>query len=80
MFSQTHLKVYPYDPFLSITKKTSGSSFIPTPPALAAKTAIINMRNDDEKCFMWAVLQVNTRLIVIVIVIVIVRPCIVESL
>ena len=34
----------------------SGSSYIPLPPKLAAKKAIINVKNEeDQECFKWAV-------------------------
>ena len=35
----------------------SGSSYIPLPLALLNKKAIINLKNEDEKCFMWSVLR-----------------------
>ena len=31
------------------------SSYIPLPGFLAAKKAIINLRNEDEECFKWAI-------------------------
>ena len=34
-----------------------GSSYIPLDPYLANKKAIINMQNEDNKCFMWSVLR-----------------------
>ena len=34
-----------------------GSSYIPLDPYLANKKAIINMKNEDDKCFMWSVLR-----------------------
>ena len=34
-----------------------GDSHMPLPPKLAQKKAIINMRNEDDKCFLWAVLR-----------------------
>ena len=34
-----------------------GSSYIPLDPYLANKKAIINMQNEDNKCFMWCVLR-----------------------
>ena len=34
-----------------------GSSYIPLVPYLANKKAIINMKNEDDKCFMWCVLR-----------------------
>ena len=33
-----------------------GRRYIPTPPALASKKAIVNVQNTDNKCFMWSVL------------------------
>jgi hypothetical protein len=35
---------------------TVGGSYIPTPPELAQKKAIINPRNEDNECFKWALL------------------------
>ena len=32
-----------------------GSSYIPLPGVLAAKLAIINLKNEDEECFKWAI-------------------------
>ena len=34
-----------------------GGSYIPLDPYLANKKAIINMKNEDDKCFMWSVLR-----------------------
>ena len=34
-----------------------GNSYIPVPPKLAQKKAIINMKNEDDKCFTWSVLR-----------------------
>ena len=34
-----------------------GSSYIELGPYLANKKAIINMKNEDDKCFMWSVLR-----------------------
>jgi hypothetical protein len=34
----------------------SSSSFIETPEWLHAKRCVINVRNDDQKCFVWSVL------------------------
>ena len=31
-----------------------GSSYIPLPKFLAAKKAIINLKNEDDECFKWA--------------------------
>jgi len=35
----------------------SGSSYIPTPPSIAKKKAVVNVNNNDEKCFQWALLS-----------------------
>ena len=35
----------------------NGGSYIPLDPYLANKKAIINMKNEDDKCFMWSVLR-----------------------
>ena len=32
-----------------------GSFFIPFPKFLAAKKAIINLKNEDDECFKWAI-------------------------
>ena len=34
-----------------------GSSYLPLDPYLANKKALINMQNEDDKCFMWSVLR-----------------------
>jgi len=34
-----------------------GSSFVPTPPYIAKKAAVINVQNEDERCFEWALLS-----------------------
>ena len=34
-----------------------GETYIPLPKELAVKTAIINMKNEDNKCFLWCVLR-----------------------
>ena len=31
------------------------SSYIPLPKFLAAKKAIINLKNEDDECFKWAI-------------------------
>lgn len=33
-----------------------GGSYVPLPKALVGEKAIINVKNDDEKCFFWCVL------------------------
>ena len=32
-----------------------GSSYIPLPKFLAAKKAIINLKNEDDECFKWSI-------------------------
>ena len=34
-----------------------GETWIPLPKELANKKAIINMKNEDNKCFLWCVLR-----------------------
>ena len=34
-----------------------GSSYIPLPDWISNKKAIVNIRNTDEKCFLWCVLR-----------------------
>ena len=41
--------VYDYNP-------ARGRSYIPTPPELASKKAVVNVQNTDNKCFMWSIL------------------------
>ncbi|XP_028417042.1 uncharacterized protein LOC114541307 [Dendronephthya gigantea] len=43
---------------LSIAQYTpvKGSSYIPLPSKINAKKAVINIKNSDNKCFMWSVL------------------------
>lgn len=43
------LRVNKYVPF-------RGSSYVELPKELAAKKAIINIKNDDDKCFLWSIL------------------------
>jgi hypothetical protein len=41
---------------MSSFKPLKGSSYKPLPPCIAAKKAIVNVQNNDNSCFMWAVL------------------------
>ena len=34
-----------------------GKTWVPLPKKLADKKAIINMKNEDNKCFLWCVLR-----------------------
>lgn len=38
-------------------KPLKGSSYIPLPKKLAAKKAIVNVKNEDQQCFKWAILS-----------------------
>jgi hypothetical protein len=38
-----------------VYRPLKGSSYIPLPKELAAKKAIINMKNKDNECFKWCV-------------------------
>src|SRR5271155_3115189 len=42
----------------AIYKPLRGNSYIPLPPVLANKKAIINMQNQDDECFKWCVARV----------------------
>jgi len=44
------LSVHPYRPLY-------GSTFVPTPEFLANKHCLVNIQNNDEKCFVWSVLS-----------------------
>jgi len=44
------LSVHPYRPL-------HGSTFVPTPDFLAKKHCLVNVQNNDEKCFVWSVLS-----------------------
>ena len=48
-FLRLDLHSHLYDPL-------RGSSYIPLPEDLARKQAVINIKNKDEKCFIWSVL------------------------
>jgi hypothetical protein len=39
----------------------TGSSYIPTPKMLAGKHALVNVFNEDDMCFAWAVLSASHR-------------------
>ena len=43
--------------YTSIWDPINGSSYIDLPKELKNKNAIINMKNEDDKCFMWSVLR-----------------------
>ena len=36
---------------------TKGSSYIPLPDWISNKKAIVNIKNKDEKCFIWCILR-----------------------
>ena len=45
-----HLHIARYEPL-------HGSTYLPLPNYLANKKAIVNVKNRDNKCFMWALLS-----------------------
>ena len=49
MVMNVNLHIVQYQPL-------KGSSFIPLPAKLATKKAIVNVQNQDQKCFMWSIL------------------------
>ena len=38
-------------------KPLNGESFIPLPEFIKKKNAIINIQNEDNKCFLWSILR-----------------------
>ena len=42
----------------AIFKPLKGRSYIPLPPVLTSKKALINMKNKDNKCFKWCVVRI----------------------
>ena len=38
-------------------KPMNGESYIPLPESIKKKNAIINIKNEDNKCFLWSVLR-----------------------
>ena len=47
-----HLEIHTVD-----CNPMRGSSYIPLPDWIMRKKAIVNIRNTDEKCFLWCVLR-----------------------
>jgi hypothetical protein len=47
---KTELRINKYNPL-------RGSSYIPLPEVLANKKAITNVKNEDNKCFLWSILS-----------------------
>ena len=44
------------DLYINRYRPLRGNSYFPTPKQLAAKKAILNIKNKDQKCFLWCVL------------------------
>ena len=40
----------------ALFRPLTGSSFLRTPPDILNKNAVVNIENDDNKCFLWSVL------------------------
>ena len=38
-------------------EQLGGSSYIPLPKYLAAKKALVNIKNEDDECFKWAIIR-----------------------
>lgn len=51
-----HKRVIRMDVRVSRYRALRGSSYVPLPKYLAVKKAIINVKNEDDQCFKWAVL------------------------
>ncbi|GFR30631.1 uncharacterized protein TNCT_228921 [Trichonephila clavata] len=41
---------------IAIYKPLAAASYIPLPPKLKNKKAILNIKNEDQRCFLWCVL------------------------
>ena len=41
---------------MGVFRPTAGNSFIQTPPEIAKKKAILNIRNSDSNCFQYSIL------------------------
>lgn len=41
---------------IGVYQPLRGSSYIETPHELSKKKAILNIQNQDEKCFLWSIL------------------------
>eukprot|EP01050_Picozoa_sp_SAG11_P022849 SAG11_NODE_4423_length_1900_cov_59.536369_1_plen_390_part_01 len=50
-------KVLSIDLHVGRHKPLKGSSYVPLPKALTLKKAVINIKNDDNECFKWAILS-----------------------
>eukprot|EP01050_Picozoa_sp_SAG11_P017090 SAG11_NODE_2418_length_3381_cov_136.529555_3_plen_451_part_01 len=50
-------KVLSIDLHIGRYKPLKGSSYVPLPKALTLKKAVINVKNDDNECFKWAILS-----------------------
>ena len=47
---QLEIHIVEYNP-------TKGSTYIPLPDWITNKKAIVNIKNKDEKCFIWCILR-----------------------
>ncbi|KAJ8911485.1 hypothetical protein NQ315_010856 [Exocentrus adspersus] len=53
-----HLNTFLYLEATLVTyKPLKGATYIPTPPDIARKHAIVNVKNTDNECFRWAILS-----------------------
>jgi hypothetical protein len=41
---------------ITVNTPLVGSNYIPTPKVLQHKHALVNVQNDDERCFLWSIL------------------------
>ena len=48
-FLKAEIKLMQHDP-------VTGNKYLPLPPYVKNKHAIINIKNDDERCFLWSIL------------------------
>jgi len=42
---------------ISHYRPLDGSTYIPTPSSIVRKHAVVNVKNNDERCFEWAILS-----------------------
>ena len=52
-------EVLHFEIYTVVYKPIRGSSYIPLPDWIMLKKAIVNVRNTDEKCFLWCVLAID---------------------
>ena len=49
-------KIHHLDVRISPYQPLAGAAYIPTPPQLMGKNALVSIQNSDNKCFLWSIL------------------------